>query len=59
MPRGWWNFRGTGYEADTRKKYSSCEMVERAETADGWFCGIFEIEKIFERKFFETSGSKG
>jgi len=41
------------------EKYSKCETVERAETANGWFSRIFEIEKIFERKFFETGSCKG
>ena len=32
---------------------------EDAETADGGFRGIFEIEKIFERKFFQSRGGEG
>src|SRR5213082_419113 len=35
------------------EKYSKCETVERAETANGWF------SKIFERKVFETGSFKG
>ena len=32
---------------------------EEAETADGGFRGVFEIEKIFERKFFQAAGREG
>jgi hypothetical protein len=42
-----------------QKKYSGSETVESAETADGWFCRIFEIEKILEREFFEAGNLEG
>src|SRR5713226_5621843 len=32
--------------------------VQDLKTADGGFCGVFEIEKIFERKFLEARGGE-
>ncbi len=35
------------------EKFSSCETVEGAEAADGWFSEIFDVENILEGKFFQ------
>src|SRR6266436_9555548 len=40
------------------EKFSSCETVEGAEAADGWFPEIFDVEKILERKFFQANGGE-
>jgi hypothetical protein len=33
--------------------------VEDSKAADGEICGVFEVEKIFERKFFQARGGEG
>lgn len=35
------------------------EYVQNAKSADRRFCGIFEIEKILERKLFEARSGEG
>src|SRR5713101_9249240 len=40
------------------EKFSSCETVEGAEAADGWFPEIFDVENILEGKFFQANGGE-